>query len=143
MLANLEKENPGLRTSALAALMNVRPSHLLDAALWKKLGLEVAREEPEVAPLAASAPSSLGLTVARFLHGREGAVISWLLASTHGGSPLPGPCRKDSRLSVPAFALVAVVALVAGSLLTTSSPVAARVSSVWIFLGRRSWRGPS
>jgi tRNA 2-thiocytidine biosynthesis protein TtcA len=50
MLANLEKENPGLRTSALAALMNVRPSHLLDASLWKKLGLEVAREEPEGSP---------------------------------------------------------------------------------------------
>ena len=30
--------------------MNVRPSHLLDAALWKKLGLEVAREEPEGSP---------------------------------------------------------------------------------------------
>ena len=41
----LEKDNPGLRTSALAALMNVRPSHLLDVGLWKKLGLEVAREE--------------------------------------------------------------------------------------------------
>jgi len=27
--------------------MNVRPSHLLDAGLWKKLGLEVARgDEP-------------------------------------------------------------------------------------------------
>ena len=45
LLSRLEKDNPGLRTSALAALMNVRPSHLLDAGLWKKLGLEVAREE--------------------------------------------------------------------------------------------------
>jgi tRNA 2-thiocytidine biosynthesis protein TtcA len=45
MLARLEKDNPGLRTSALAALMNVRPSHLLDAGLWRKLGLEVARED--------------------------------------------------------------------------------------------------
>jgi len=45
LLTRLEKDNPGLRTSALAALMNVRPSHLLDAGLWKKLGLEVAREE--------------------------------------------------------------------------------------------------
>jgi tRNA 2-thiocytidine biosynthesis protein TtcA len=44
MLENLERENPGLRTSALSALMNVRPSHLLDAGLWKKLGLEVAAE---------------------------------------------------------------------------------------------------
>src|SRR5689334_24067878 len=39
LLTRLEKDNPGLRTSALAALMNVRPSHLLDAGLWKKLGL--------------------------------------------------------------------------------------------------------
>jgi tRNA 2-thiocytidine biosynthesis protein TtcA len=47
MLAHFEKDNPGLRTSALAALMNVRPSHLLDAGLWEKLGLEVARSEPD------------------------------------------------------------------------------------------------
>jgi len=46
LLANLEAEHPGLRANALAALTNVRPSHLLDARLWKKLGLEVAREEP-------------------------------------------------------------------------------------------------
>jgi len=51
LLSRLEKDNPGLRTSALAALMNVRPSHLLDADLWKKLGLEVAREDdPTKAP---------------------------------------------------------------------------------------------
>jgi tRNA 2-thiocytidine biosynthesis protein TtcA len=45
LLSRLEQDNPGLRASALAALMNVRPSHLLDAGLWKKLGLEVARED--------------------------------------------------------------------------------------------------
>src|SRR5690242_4722262 len=48
MLEDMERENPGLRTSALSALMNVRPSHLLDAGLWKKLGLEVAAETPDV-----------------------------------------------------------------------------------------------
>jgi tRNA 2-thiocytidine biosynthesis protein TtcA len=48
MLEDLERDNPGLRTSALSALMNVRPSHLLDAGLWKKLGLEVAAETPDV-----------------------------------------------------------------------------------------------
>jgi len=48
LLASLEDEHAGVCTSALSALMNVRPSHLLDAGLWKKLGLEVAREqEPE------------------------------------------------------------------------------------------------
>jgi len=45
MLAEMEKGHPGLRTSALAALTNVRPSHLLDAGLWKKLGLQVAEED--------------------------------------------------------------------------------------------------
>ena len=45
LLATLEREHPGLRASMLAALSNVRPSHLLDKGLWKKLGLEVAREE--------------------------------------------------------------------------------------------------
>jgi tRNA 2-thiocytidine biosynthesis protein TtcA len=44
LLSSLEREHAGIRTSALSALMNVRPSHLLDAGLWKKLGLEVARE---------------------------------------------------------------------------------------------------
>jgi tRNA 2-thiocytidine biosynthesis protein TtcA len=46
MLEEMERDNPGLRTSALSALMNVRPSHLLDAGLWEKLGLEVAAEAP-------------------------------------------------------------------------------------------------
>ena len=54
MLEDMERENPGLRTSALAALMNVRPSHLLDAGLWKKLGLEVARAEEHEPTQAAS-----------------------------------------------------------------------------------------
>ena len=45
LLATMEREHPGIRTSMLAALTNVRPSHLLDKDLWKKLGLEVAREE--------------------------------------------------------------------------------------------------
>ncbi len=47
LLADLEKEHPALRANALAALMNVRPSHLLDAGLWEKLGLEVARDDEE------------------------------------------------------------------------------------------------
>ena len=57
LLGELERDHPGLRTSALSALMNVRPSHLLDAGLWRKLGLEVARgDEPDPA---SSAPSDL------------------------------------------------------------------------------------
>jgi tRNA 2-thiocytidine biosynthesis protein TtcA len=45
LMATMEREHPGIRASMLAALTNVRPSHLLDKGLWKKLGLEVAREE--------------------------------------------------------------------------------------------------
>jgi tRNA 2-thiocytidine biosynthesis protein TtcA len=61
MLEDLERENPGLRTSALSALMNVRPSHLLDAGLWEKLGLEVAREGSEEPRMKAEAALLLPL----------------------------------------------------------------------------------
>jgi tRNA 2-thiocytidine biosynthesis protein TtcA len=44
LLADLDARCPGARRNMLAALRNVRPSHLLDAGLWQKLGLEVARE---------------------------------------------------------------------------------------------------
>ncbi len=44
LLADLEVRAPGARTSMLAALRNVRPSHLFDQGLWSKLGLEVAEE---------------------------------------------------------------------------------------------------
>jgi tRNA 2-thiocytidine biosynthesis protein TtcA len=45
LLADLDARAPGARRSMLAALVNVRPSHLLDKGLWQKLGLEVARDE--------------------------------------------------------------------------------------------------
>ncbi|HEY3593829.1 MAG TPA: tRNA 2-thiocytidine(32) synthetase TtcA [Polyangiaceae bacterium] len=50
LLATMEAEHKGLRANALAALTNVRPSHLLDARLWAKLGLEVARDEESIDP---------------------------------------------------------------------------------------------
>jgi tRNA 2-thiocytidine biosynthesis protein TtcA len=68
LLADLEREHPGLRTSALAALMNVRPSHLLDAGLWKKLGLDVANDEDGAA---AARPIDPIVTIRRAL-GRPG-----------------------------------------------------------------------
>lgn len=55
LLADLEERAPGARRSMLAALGNVRPSHLFDAGLWARLGLEVAREEPGAAGLGAFA----------------------------------------------------------------------------------------
>jgi tRNA(Ile)-lysidine synthase TilS/MesJ len=47
LLADLDARHPGARESMLAALGNVRPSHLLDGALWRKLGLAVASEDSE------------------------------------------------------------------------------------------------
>jgi tRNA 2-thiocytidine biosynthesis protein TtcA len=47
LLTDLEAQNPGARNSMLAALTNVRPSHLLDASLWRSLGLRVASDETD------------------------------------------------------------------------------------------------
>ncbi len=44
LLAELDERCPGARRNMLAALGNVRPSHLFDKRLWEQLGLEVARE---------------------------------------------------------------------------------------------------
>ena len=44
LLAELDERCPGSRRNMLAALGNVRPSHLFDKGLWRKLGLEVARD---------------------------------------------------------------------------------------------------
>jgi tRNA 2-thiocytidine biosynthesis protein TtcA len=47
LLAEMDERWPGSRRNMLAALGNVRPSHLFDQGLWKKLGLEVAQESGE------------------------------------------------------------------------------------------------
>ncbi len=44
MLDDLEEKHPGIKNVMLAATQNVRPTHLLDKGLWKKLGLEAARD---------------------------------------------------------------------------------------------------
>jgi tRNA 2-thiocytidine biosynthesis protein TtcA len=44
LLSDLDARCPGARRNMLAALANVRPSHLFDSSLWRRLGLEVARE---------------------------------------------------------------------------------------------------
>ncbi len=44
LLAELDERCPGARRNMLAALGNVRPSHLFDQGLWRRLGLEVARD---------------------------------------------------------------------------------------------------
>lgn len=44
MIDDWERERPGTKAVMLAALQNVRPSHLLDRGLWKALGLAAADE---------------------------------------------------------------------------------------------------
>lgn len=63
-LAELERVAPQARESMLAALTNVRASHLLDTELWQKLGLKVATDAadpfaPVLAPNPAPTPRSL------------------------------------------------------------------------------------
>lgn len=60
LLADLEARHPGARQNILAALGNVRPSHLLDKGLWRRLGLKVAREADAVAS-GSSATTDAGL----------------------------------------------------------------------------------
>jgi tRNA 2-thiocytidine biosynthesis protein TtcA len=45
LIDQLERDHPGTKTSMLAALQNVRPTHLLDQGLWRKLGLAAAPDD--------------------------------------------------------------------------------------------------
>ena len=45
MLDELERARPGTKAVMLAALQNVRPSHLLDRDLWRTVGLPVAADD--------------------------------------------------------------------------------------------------
>jgi tRNA 2-thiocytidine biosynthesis protein TtcA len=45
LIDEMERARPGTKQVMLAAMGNVRPSHLLDKNLWKTLGLAVAGEE--------------------------------------------------------------------------------------------------
>jgi tRNA 2-thiocytidine biosynthesis protein TtcA len=59
LLEQLETTNPGTKTSMLAALRNVRPTHLLDAGLWTRLGITHAADAPEAESRPAIAAESL------------------------------------------------------------------------------------
>jgi tRNA 2-thiocytidine biosynthesis protein TtcA len=48
LLDDLECTRPGTKQIMLAAVGNVRPSHLLDKELWRTLGLAVASEEEQM-----------------------------------------------------------------------------------------------
>jgi tRNA 2-thiocytidine biosynthesis protein TtcA len=61
LLDQLERDNPGTKTSMLSALQNTRPTHLLDQGLWRTLGLPVAVEDESSAresPSSAAGASS-------------------------------------------------------------------------------------
>ncbi len=47
MIDQLEADRPGTKAVMLAALQNVRPSHLLDRRLWKALGVQAARDDED------------------------------------------------------------------------------------------------
>ncbi|HEY1696881.1 MAG TPA: tRNA 2-thiocytidine(32) synthetase TtcA [Polyangiaceae bacterium] len=47
MIDDLEAQRPGTKAIMLAALQNVRPSHLLDRSLWSSLGLHAAPDAPD------------------------------------------------------------------------------------------------
>jgi len=47
MIDELEAERPGTKAVMLAALQNVRPSHLLDRRLWRALGVHGAPDEAD------------------------------------------------------------------------------------------------
>jgi tRNA 2-thiocytidine biosynthesis protein TtcA len=47
MIDEMEARRPGTKKIMLAALRNVRPSHLLDRSLWSSLGLRAAAEPSE------------------------------------------------------------------------------------------------
>jgi tRNA 2-thiocytidine biosynthesis protein TtcA len=57
MLADIDARWPGARRNMLAALGNVRPSHLFDKGLWDQLGLEVAHEADGAAAVDEEAPA--------------------------------------------------------------------------------------
>jgi len=64
-LAELERVAPKARESMLAALTNVRASHLLDKDLWQALGLKVAADaaDPFAPVIAPSTPGPRSLPV--------------------------------------------------------------------------------
>jgi tRNA 2-thiocytidine biosynthesis protein TtcA len=67
LLSDLDARFPGTRQSMLAAMGNVRPSHLFDKGLWRRLGLSVASEGPASAEL--SPDREAVIPVARLLRG--------------------------------------------------------------------------
>jgi tRNA 2-thiocytidine biosynthesis protein TtcA len=49
LIDDLDRERPGTKAVMLAALQNVRPTHLLDRRLWSALGIHAAAEHEDEA----------------------------------------------------------------------------------------------
>lgn len=64
LLEDLERLAPRARESMLAALGNVRPTHLLDRDLWRALGLDPAGPVPGAAPVDGAAAAADGAVAA-------------------------------------------------------------------------------
>jgi tRNA 2-thiocytidine biosynthesis protein TtcA len=47
LIDDLDRQRPGTKAVMLAALQNVRPTHLLDRRLWSALGIHAAAEDEE------------------------------------------------------------------------------------------------
>jgi len=65
LLGELERSNPTLRQSMLAALGNVVPTHLLDRDLQRTVAAAAGTPRPEQSTAAATAPLSALLQIAR------------------------------------------------------------------------------
>lgn len=63
MLTAMEAEAPGTKSSMLAAVSNVKHTHLLDKTLWSRLGRDLAHEDEEQAATAALAQAPSATTV--------------------------------------------------------------------------------
>jgi tRNA 2-thiocytidine biosynthesis protein TtcA len=60
LIAELSRDNPHLRGNLLAALSTVRPTHLLDRDLWRRLGIGEADEAGDALVPLRRAPGDVG-----------------------------------------------------------------------------------
>jgi tRNA 2-thiocytidine biosynthesis protein TtcA len=89
LLADIERKNPGARTSMLAALRNVRPSHLFDKKLWAALDLGVSKGLPEEDVGASASDDEVDQHVVSNRASAPGADLIPLSRLVRSGTPSP------------------------------------------------------
>ncbi len=67
LLDDLERDRPGTKTSMLAALQNVRPTHLLDRQLWEAAGVPVEAVDAPQAGEPLGQGADVGIPAARLV----------------------------------------------------------------------------